>query len=75
MNNPAGVTLRMVGIQAVMLESPLFITENKKNLMNVGKEKKCGLVRLGQKLYCQNFTHFSMMGKVGKDFKDKNREQ
>ena len=43
--------------------------------MNVGKVKKWGLVRFGQKLDCQNFTHFSMMGKVGKEFKDKNREQ
>jgi hypothetical protein len=57
-----------VGIQAVMLESPLFITENEMEIMNVGKVKKCGLVRFGRELDCQNFTHFSVMGKVGKDF-------
>lgn len=43
--------------------------------MNVGKVKKCGLVRFRQKLDCQNFPHFFMMVKVGKDFKDENREQ
>ena len=30
--------------------------------------KKWGLVCFGRKVNCQNFTHFSMMGKVGKDF-------
>ena len=65
MNNPAGVTLRMVGIQAEMLESPLFVTENERLVLKVGKEKKWGLVRFGRKLDCQNFPHFL---KVGKDY-------
>jgi hypothetical protein len=60
-----------VGIQAVMLESPLFITENEREIMKVGKEKKWGLVRFWREIDCQNFTLFPVMGKVGKDFKIK----